>query len=198
MSSKLAKRGTVIPSALSASTGRSDAVRVGRIWVGTEGVQEFLVIIAGGERMGLPLGSVREILKISPVTLVPRAPRAVLGILSVRGRITTVIDLRLHLGMPSAEVTRSSRILLIDGGEETIGVRVDAVHNVIRLRENEVEPAAVVGAELPEHVIGIGRPYRERLGSSPEAKVAKGSFEKDADAEVVILLDPVLLFRLKS
>jgi hypothetical protein len=72
------------------------------------------------------------------------------------------------------------------------------VNNFILLGVSEVEPAAVVGAELPEHVIGIGRPYRERLGSTPEAKVAKGSFEKDADAEVVILLDPMLLFRLKS
>lgn len=190
--SNLAKRGTVIPAPM-AHSQRQD-----RIWVGTEGVREFLVIAVGGERMGLPLASVREILKIAPVTLVPRAPRAVIGILSVRGRITTVIDLRLHLGMPPSEDTRSSRILLVDGGEETIGVRVDAVHNVIRLRESEVESAAVVGAELPEHVLGIGRPYRERVGSSPEARVAKGSFEKDADAEVVILLDPVTLLRLRG
>jgi purine-binding chemotaxis protein CheW len=190
--SNLAKRGTVIPAALTPHAHRQD-----RIWVGTEGVREFLVIAVGSERMGLPLASVREIFKIAPVTLVPRAPRAVLGIMSVRGRITTVIDMRVHLGLPKGEDTRSSRILLVDGGDETIGVRVDAVHNVIRLRESEVEAAGVVGAELPEHVLGIGRPYRERLDSTPEARVAKGSFEKDADAEVVILLDPVSLLRLR-
>jgi purine-binding chemotaxis protein CheW len=188
----LAKRGTLIPAAPSGAPGRGD-----RIWVGTEGVREFLVIESAGERMGLPLASVREILKISPLTLVPRAPRAVLGILSVRGRITTVIDLRTRLGMATAPDTRSSRILLVDGGEETIGVRVDAVHNVIRLRETEVEPAAVVGAELPEHVLGIGRPYREQVQKADQGRVAKGTFEKDADAEVVILLDPTTLLRIR-
>lgn len=191
--SSLAKRGTVIPAAI------PHGHRQDRIWVGTQGVQEFLVIQVADQQMGLPLGSVREILKIAPVTLVPRAPRAVLGILSVRGRITTVIDLRLHLSMPEAQDTRSSRILLVDGGEETLGVRVDAVLNVVRLRESEVEPAAVVGTELPEHVMGIGRPFRERMeAASADARVAKGSFERDADAEVVILLDPTVLLRLRK
>ena len=191
--STLAKRGTVIPSAI------PHGLRHDRIWVGTEGVREFLVIQLDEQRMGLPLGSVREILKVAPVTLVPRAPRAVMGILSVRGRITTVIDLRLHLNMPEAKDTRSSRILLVDGGEETLGVRVDAVLNVVRLRESEVEPAAIVGTELPEHVMGIGRPFRERMeAANPAARVAKGSFERDADAEVVILLDPTILLRLRK
>lgn len=190
----LAKRGTVIPAPMPGTLGGSHR---DRIWVGTEGVREFLVLESGGERMGLPLASVREILKVTPVTLVPRAPGAVLGILSVRGRITTVIDLRLRLGMEPMPDSRSTRILLVDGGEETIGVRVDAVHNVIRLRETEVEPAAVVGAELPEHVLGIGRPHREQLAKTDEGRVAKGTFEKDADAEVVILLDPGTLLRIR-
>ncbi len=87
---------------------------------------------------------------------------------------------------------------MVDGGDETLGVRVDAVLNVVRLRESEVEPAAVVGTELPEHVMGIGRPFRERAEEkSAAARVAKGSFERDADAEVVILLDPTILLRLR-
>lgn len=192
--STLAKRGTVIPAAM---PGPIAAAHRDRIWVGTEGVREFLVLEVAGERMGMPLASVREILKVSPVTYVPRAARSVLGILSVRGRITTVIDLRIRLGMPTTEDTRASRILLVDGGEETIGVRVDAVHNVIRLRESEVEPAAVVGAELPEHVLGIGRPHREKVAKTDEGRVAKGAFEKDAEAEVVILLDPGTLLKIR-
>lgn len=147
-----------------------------------EAVQEFLVFTVGADLMGLPLASVKEILKLAPLTEVPRARREVLGILSVRGRITTVLDLRRRLGVPEAPPTRSARILLVERGDEVIGLRVDAVTQVLRLRTSEVEPAEVIGAGLPEHVIGLGRPRPTR---------ERG----DAEAEVVILLDPVALLR---
>jgi purine-binding chemotaxis protein CheW len=149
----------------------------------TERVQEFLAFGMGGERFALPLAAVREILKVSPVTEVPRARPYVLGILSVRGRITTVIDLRRRLRMTDAPPRRQSRILLVAGGEEVMGLLVDEVFQVYRLAEEEIELSAVVAADISEYVLGVGRP-----GSS------------DADAEpisddILVLLDPEPLLR---
>lgn len=192
--SSLVKRGTVVPAA-------PPKPREGRAWVGASGLEEFLAFDIAGERMALPLPSVREILKSSVPTPVPRAPHGVLGILSVRGRITTILDLRSRLGVPAVEPTRSTRILLVEGGEEKgereiVGVRVDAVHNVIRLRSDEIEPADVVASDLPDHVLGLGRPKRAQR--DPGDRGVKGTDEHDATAEVVILLDPRMLLRVSG
>lgn len=165
-------RKTVMPPRLAASRGE-------RLRAVTDDVREFLVFSVGEELMGLPLAAVREILKVVPVTQVPRAPHEVLGILSVRGRITTVLDLRRRLRMPPAPPTRHARILLVQTKGEIMGARVDAVHHVERLREDEIEPAAIAGGDLPDHVVGIGRPRRVRTGT-----------ESDASSTVIVLFDP--------
>ncbi len=142
----------------------------------SEAMHEYLAFEVCGDRMGLPLASVKEILKLAPITPVPRASREVLGILSVRGRITTVICLRTKLGLPPPEgASRSARILLVDRGLEVLGMRVDAVTEVLRLRSSEIEPADAIGAGLAEHVTSLGRP--------------------SSTGEVIVLLDPVALLR---
>jgi purine-binding chemotaxis protein CheW len=165
---------------LSAMPAAAALARVGEAALARAETQlEFLAFEVGGDRMGLPLGSVKEILKLAPITPVPRARPDVLGILSVRGRITTVLDLRRRLGLVEGPPSRSSRILLVDRGDEVVGLRVDAVTEVLRLRTSEIEPADAIGAGLAEHVTGLGRP-RSPSGGEPE---------------VVVLLDPVALLR---
>lgn len=206
MSSSLVKRDTLLPAPGARSgLGRAERLRTG------DGIQEFLVFTLGSERMALPLGSVKEILKPTSITAVPRAEGDVLGILSVRGRITTVIDLRRRLRMPGSGSTRHTRILLVDGGEEVMGLVVDAVLHVVRLREEEIEPAGIVVGDLPEHVTGLGRPRRregargaadgraragEAGGTEPiAARSGRGDVHADeaSEAEVIVLLDPVAL-----
>lgn len=145
-----------------------------------DGVREFLVFSLGDQHLGLPLASVQEILKLTPVTEVPRAKHDVLGILSVRGRLTTVLDLRRRLSMPEMRPTRLTRILLVDGGKETLGLRVDQVLHVVRLRDDEIEARDVIASDLPDHVTGLGRPRRAH---------------DEGAAEIVVLLDPIMLLR---
>jgi purine-binding chemotaxis protein CheW len=177
----------------------------------TDGLSEFLVFTLGDERMALPLAAVQEILKNVQVTEVPRARPDVVGILSVRGRITTILDLRVRLGMPNADATRHTRVLLVQGGEEVLGLVVDEVLHVVRLRDEEVESAAVVAADLPEHVLGLGRPRRGRGEGRlaqrapepgpivPKTGLSRGkSSEAQEETEVIVLLDPVSLLRSRS
>ncbi len=169
MTGPIAKRDTVVPAAPSKPAKRR-----------RDEVREFLAFGLASERFALPLASVREILKSSVITEVPRARSHVLGILSVRGRITTVIDLRKRLRMPAPEPTKASRILLVDGGDEVVGLLVDEVFQVYRLHEEEVELAAVVAGDLSDYVLGIGRPGGEQDAS---------------EDDIVILLDPDPLLR---
>lgn len=131
---------------------------------GTGGpVHEFLAFNLAGELYGVELGKVREIVTPPPITPVPRAPRDVLGVCSVRGLLTTVIDLRSRLRVAAAPATRRARILLtqVDDGE-IVGLLVDEVRHVVRLAESQIELASqALGGDISEHVRGIGRPAGE-------------------------------------
>lgn len=123
-------------------------------------IREFLAVTLAGELYGLELTRVREILSPPPITLVPRAPSEVIGVCSVRGLLVTVFDLRRKLRVEESPFGRRSRILLVqtDWGE-VVGLFVDEVRQVVRLAESEIEVASnVLGGDVSEHVLGIGRP----------------------------------------
>jgi purine-binding chemotaxis protein CheW len=80
-------------------------------------------------------------------------------VISVRGKLVTVIDLRQRFHLPEAPIDRRARILLADVGTgEQIGMLVDEVQQVWRLAAEEIEPAHLLGSEQPAHIAGIGRP----------------------------------------
>lgn len=165
-----------------------DPTRVWRVRAGTEGVTEFLAFVVGNEHYALPLGSVREIVRVPNVTQVPRAAEDVLGILSVRGRVVTVLDLRVRLNMPVRALSRSNRILLVDAGEEILGLLVDTVLQVHRLTDEEIESSEVLGPQVGDYIVGIARP---RVGHVWNAASSTVLDRKD----ILILLDPRALVR---
>jgi purine-binding chemotaxis protein CheW len=120
---------------------------------------EYLAFAISGELYAVPIGMIAEILKPPPITEVPRAAQEIIGIMSVRGRLVTVIDLRRRFRLPESPLTRRTRILLVGAPEaEPIGLLVDEVIQVYRLTDAEIEQASVLGGEQPPHIGGIGRP----------------------------------------
>jgi purine-binding chemotaxis protein CheW len=120
---------------------------------------EYLAFVLAGETYAVQIAHVAEILRPPPITEVPRAPATMLGVISVRGKLVTVIDLRRRFRLPEAPIDRKSRILLGDLGKgEQLGLLVDEVQQVWRLAAEEIEPANVLGGEQPAHIAGIGRP----------------------------------------
>ena len=120
---------------------------------------EHLAFRLAGETYAVQIAHVAEILRLPPITDVPRAPRNVLGVISVRGKLVTVIDLRRRFRLRESPFDRRTRILLADVGTgEQIGLLVDDVQQVWRLAAEEIEPASVLGGEQPAHIAGIGRP----------------------------------------
>ncbi len=120
---------------------------------------EYLAFLLAGETYAVQIAHVAEILRPPPITDVPRAPRTVLGVISVRGKLVTVIDLRRKFQLAEAPIDRKTRILLADVGTgEQVGLLVDEVEQVWRLATEEIEPANALGGDQPVHIAGIGRP----------------------------------------
>lgn len=141
---------------------------------------ELLSFEVGAETYAFPLSAVHEILKPPPMTPVPRAPAHVLGVVSVRGRIVTVLDPSCLLGLEREPECPSTRILMVDNGSELVGVSVHRVLQVVRMAPEDIEYSESSQADLARYVIGIGRP--------------SGSNDDQASEEtMLILLDPLTL-----
>lgn len=120
--------------------------------------REVLTFLLGGEVFGIELRVLREIIKPPPLTEIPRAPRFLRGILSLRGTMVPVVDLRRRLRLGSAEPTAQTRVLIVEYGGEPVGLTVDAVTDVARISEHHIEPPPLgLGSAEQTHISGIGR-----------------------------------------
>jgi purine-binding chemotaxis protein CheW len=113
-------------------SGDADAVALRRL----------LCFALEGSPYAVPVERVREIVRVRPIIPVPRLPAFVRGVISLRGEILQVVDLRLRLGLPAAEAARASRIIVVhaaDGG--VAGLLVDGVSEVMSVSEDTLRPA---------------------------------------------------------
>jgi purine-binding chemotaxis protein CheW len=99
------------------------------------------------ETYGINVMQVQEVLRYTDIAPVPGAPDYVLGIINLRGNVVTVIDTRSRFGLPSAEVSENSRIVIIEAEKQVIGILVDSVAEVVYLRSSEIDAAPRVGTE---------------------------------------------------
>ena len=119
---------------------------------------ELLSFQLAQESYAIRLTLVQQIIKMREITLVPRAPEFVLGVISLRGLIIPVFDLRQRLGQARREPTRETRIIVVREGAKSIGLIVDRVRHVVRIAAAGVEPPPPILADLEsEYLEGIGR-----------------------------------------
>ncbi len=124
-----------------------------------EAVLEYLTFAVNGEAFGVPLKEVQEILGTRLLTRVPRSPREVLGVCTVRGELVTVLDTGLRL-QPKAQPSKGTGRILLASAEdgEKVGLMVDVVLGVRRFLDSEIESTAssLVG-DISSHIESIGR-----------------------------------------
>ncbi|MBI3186159.1 MAG: purine-binding chemotaxis protein CheW [Myxococcales bacterium] len=130
---------------------------------------EHLVFVLEGERYAVPIGKVREILRVPPLTEIPRAPSSLLGVMNLRGDVLPVYDLKMRLKLsgqpprvagPPSEVEplpRAARVLVVHGPDGDAGVLVDAVSEVVKLAPSQVEPPPPGLSGERDCVVGLGR-----------------------------------------
>ena len=112
----------------------------------------------GKETFGVPIHLVHEIVRVPEITAVPDAPEYVEGVINLRGKIVSVIDLRKRFGEKRIERTRKNRILVAEIERKMVGLIVDAASEVLRVSPNEIEdpPDVLDDAEI-KYVTGVGK-----------------------------------------
>lgn len=124
---------------------------------------QLLAFHLGNEEYALDIKRISEIIKVREFTDIPRTPDFILGIISLRGVVVPVFDLRLRLNLGESELTASSRIVVCQLGEVSVGLLVDSINQVVNLFDEDVEPPPGVLSGLDREMIaGIGR-YQGRM-----------------------------------
>ncbi|HEY2325532.1 MAG TPA: chemotaxis protein CheW [Thermoanaerobaculia bacterium] len=119
---------------------------------------ELLTFTIAGEQYAVDIERIVEIVRPRPVTRVPNAEESIVGIVSLRGTIVTLIDVRSRLRHRNTEETPDTRIIVVDHQGETIGFEVDRVLRVVKIGRKDVEPHPVVhSSEADDSIRGVFR-----------------------------------------
>jgi len=128
-----------------------------------EGQVELLGFMLSDEEYALDILEIKEIVRYQPVTPVPRSPAWLKGIVTLRGVIVPVFDLRSRLGLEEIEHGPDTRIVIVYRGEEYAGLIVDGITQVMRVEAAAIEPPpGTIGTVEAEFLRGVTR-FRERL-----------------------------------
>lgn len=106
------------------------------------GITEFVTAMIGGQLFGLPISRVQDVFMPDRLTRVPLASDDVAGVLNLRGRIVTAIDMRARLGLPRHDNGRPPMAVGVDMRGESYGLLIDNIGEVLKLPNDsrEVNP----------------------------------------------------------
>jgi purine-binding chemotaxis protein CheW len=119
---------------------------------------KFLTFYLAGEEYGIEILKVQEIIGMMGITPVPRTPPFIRGVINLRGKVITVVDLRLKFGMAPKEQTDETCIIVVQTAGIQIGCIVDKVSEVLDINEDDIEDTPSFGADVnTEYILGIGK-----------------------------------------
>jgi purine-binding chemotaxis protein CheW len=139
----------------------------------TERMIEYVTVMIGDQLFGLPILGVQDVFMPNRITRVPLANPEIAGVLNLRGRIVTVLDMRRRLDLPPRTDDKPSMAVGIEMRGESYGLLIDAVGEVMKLGESTLEPNPVN--------------LEERL-----ARVSAGVHRLDGQLMVILDVDCVL------
>ncbi|WP_349371037.1 chemotaxis protein CheW [Salinarimonas sp.] len=106
-------------------------------------MEEFVTVMVADQMFGLPIDRVHDVFIASSLTAVPLAPREIAGLLNLRGKVVTAVDLRRRLGLPDRETSGDEMAVGLEHSGESYGLLVDSVGEVMKLSVDTHEPAPV-------------------------------------------------------
>lgn len=112
---------------------------------GNDPVIQWVTFKLAGETYGINVMQVQEVLRYTEIAPVPGASYYVMGIINLRGKVVTVIDTRMRFGLPSGDISDNTRIVIIETGSHVVGIMVDAVAEVVYLRQSEIDMTPNIG-----------------------------------------------------
>jgi purine-binding chemotaxis protein CheW len=128
-----------------------------------EELRQWLAFTLGNEEYALDIGSICEIIKPKEVTDIPRVPDFILGIISLRGVIVPVFDLKKRFKLGAVELSAASRVVVCQQDDRSAGLLVDSITQVVHVPAEKIEPPPAVLSGLDRDLIeGVGR-YQGRI-----------------------------------
>lgn len=136
--------------------------RCGRTMDQFKNDNKYLTFALGAEEYGLEILKVREIIGYMDITAVPQTPAHVKGVINLRGQVIPVTDLRAKFGMPTAQITDQTCIIVVEiaqaGRQFNTGIIVDRVQEVHDIAGEQIEEAPQFGAGVnTEFILGMGK-----------------------------------------
>lgn len=120
--------------------------------------KQMVLFELGSETYGLDIAAVHEIIRMQPITKVPKAPFYVEGVINLRGRVIPVIDIGKRFGFEKAERGKNNRIVVVNIKDTVLGIIVDAVTEVLRIATESIEPVSdIVTSGHAEYLLGIAK-----------------------------------------
>ena len=122
----------------------------------------YLTFNLAGEEYGIGILKVKEIFGIMAITTVPQTPTYMKGVINLRGKVISIVDLRLKFGMEVMDYTEKTCIIVVEiasGGQKVmIGILVDSVSEVLNIKGGDIEAAPNFGSRLStDYILGMAK-----------------------------------------
>lgn len=124
--------------------------------------QQYLTFLLAGEEYAISILKVKEIIEYDTVTVVPKTPKWIRGVINLRGSVVPVVDLAVKFGLEERPVTRTSCIVILEGQLEnqntTMGIVADAVSQVMDLAEQDIREVPEFGTRVQvNYLLGMAQ-----------------------------------------
>jgi purine-binding chemotaxis protein CheW len=122
---------------------------------------KYLTVALDREAYGIGVLKVREIIRMQKITPVPQMPAFVKGVINLRGRVISIVDLRLKFGLKAEYAERTCIVVVqVRSGEQVVpmGLIVDSVDEVVNLTRDDIEPAPDFGSAVnSDYLLGMAK-----------------------------------------
>ena len=146
---------------------------------GKDGMREFVTINLSGQLLGIPVLDVHDVLNAQTMTHIPLAPPSIAGVLNLRGRIVTAVDMRVHLGFEARDKDDSFMSVVVEHNGDPYSLLIDSVGEVLALPDSDFERSPVT--------------LDERL-----REVSEGVYRLEKELLVVLSVDSLLEFNVSD
>jgi purine-binding chemotaxis protein CheW len=124
---------------------------------------KFLTFVLGNESYGIPVLKIREIIRMTDITAVPRMPEYIKGVINLRGKVIPIVDLRMKFGLPAGAPTERTCIVVVqvalaNGNSPQMGLIVDAVEEVLNINGADIEATPDFGGRVDtDYMTGMAK-----------------------------------------
>ncbi|MGZ3769472.1 MAG: chemotaxis protein CheW [Bdellovibrio sp.] len=120
-------------------------------------ITRYLCFNLGTDEFAIPLLKVKEVIGIPETTAIPQSPSYFVGIMNLRGSVISILDLRVKLGFKNKN-TEETTVIILDLGENSLGVVVDCVNSVMSIASEEISPKPMMDSvKSAEFLTGVFR-----------------------------------------